>query len=178
LNKFIVLYKSKYGAAKRYALWLAEALGCPAIETKQAKISDVEQFDTIILGGGIYAGGIAGISFLKKNYERLKNKSLLVYAVGASPFSEDGVAQLRNRHFRGDLQKIPLFYLRGAWNETKMSWSDRTLCAILKKSIAKKTPQDYAPWEKALMDAIGTDCDWTDKESLAPIIGAVSHKYT
>ena len=59
--KGIILYTSKYGATKRYAEWLAEETGFDLIETKKAKISDVKQYDTIILCGGIYASGIAGL---------------------------------------------------------------------------------------------------------------------
>ena len=62
--KGIILYTSKYGATKRYAEWLKEATGFDCLETKNTKIKDVVQYDSIILGGGIYASGIAGLSFL------------------------------------------------------------------------------------------------------------------
>ena len=57
----IILYQSKYGATKKYAKWLSEETGFPCTEIKQAKISDVQRYDAIILGGGIYASGIAGL---------------------------------------------------------------------------------------------------------------------
>ena len=57
--KGIILYTSKYGATKRYADWLAAESGFDCIETKNAKIEDVIQYDAIILGGGIYASGIS-----------------------------------------------------------------------------------------------------------------------
>ena len=56
----VILYQSKYGAAKRYADWLSEATGFPCIETKTADIHEIAKYDTIILGGGIYASGISG----------------------------------------------------------------------------------------------------------------------
>ena len=56
--KGIILYQSKYGATQKYAQWLSEETGFPCIETKRAQISDVRQYDTIILGGGIYASEI------------------------------------------------------------------------------------------------------------------------
>ncbi len=43
MSKAIVLYQSKYGAAKKYALWLAEELGCDLLETKQAMILTVRK---------------------------------------------------------------------------------------------------------------------------------------
>lgn len=85
LANVLVMYQSKYGATKKYAEWLAEKLSCDLIKTKDANINKVIKYDTIILGGGIYASGIAGISFLKKNYTKLKDKKIVVFAVGASP---------------------------------------------------------------------------------------------
>ena len=61
----IILYQSKYGATKKYADWLSEATQFPCVETKKANIAQVKAYDVIILGGGIYASGIAGLSFLK-----------------------------------------------------------------------------------------------------------------
>ena len=48
----IILYQSKYGATKKYAQWLSEKTGFPCVGTKQASISDVREYDTILLGGG------------------------------------------------------------------------------------------------------------------------------
>ena len=63
-----------------------------------------------------------------------------------------------------------MFYCRGAWNEDVMSWKDRTLCNMLKKVVAKKDPATYEPWEAALMQAIGSNFDWTDKQNIKQII--------
>ena len=42
----IILYQSKYGATKKYAQWLSEKTGFPCVETKQARLSDVREYDT------------------------------------------------------------------------------------------------------------------------------------
>ena len=34
----------------------------------------------------------------------------------------------------------------------------------------KKNPEEYEPWEKALMCAVGQKCDWTDRAYLNPIL--------
>ena len=65
MNKIVVMYQSKYGATKKYAEWLSKELSCDIFETKKAKVEGVLTYDTIVLGGGIYASGIAGISFLR-----------------------------------------------------------------------------------------------------------------
>ncbi|SDK11600.1 flavodoxin domain-containing protein [Natronincola ferrireducens] len=176
MSSTIVIYQSKYGATKKYAEWLVEELSCDLIETKKATIQQIEKYDTVILGGGIYATGIAGISFLKKHQERLKGKKIIVFAVGASPYDKKAMAVLKERNFKTGLAHIPCFYCRGAWNEEIMSWKDRTLCNMLKKVVEKKDPATYEPWEAALMEAIGSKCDWTKKENLKPIIEFIQAK--
>lgn len=170
MSSRVVIYQSKYGATKKYAEWLAEELSCDLVETKKVTIEQIEKYDVVILGGGIYATGIAGISFLKKHHERLKNKKIIVFAVGASPYDEKAMIVLKERNFNAEFSHIPCFYCRGAWNEESMSWKDRTLCNLLKKAVAKKDLATYEPWETALMQAIGSNYDWTDKENIKQIV--------
>lgn len=170
MSRGIILYQSKYGATKKYADWLVEATGFDCVETKNAKVANLQNFDVIILGGGVYASGIAGLQFIKKNISPLKNKKIVVFAVGASPYDEKAIMQIRELHFKNELCDIPLFYCRGAWDEAKMKFADRTLCKILQKAVAKQNPEEYEPWQNALMCAAGEKCDWTDKSNLEPLL--------
>ena len=170
MDRIVVMYQSKYGATKKYAHWLSEELCSDLVETKKAAIEEIEKYDVVILGGGIYATGIAGISFLKKHYDKLKGKKVVVFAVGASPYNEKAVEEIKQRNVKGELSQIPCFYCRGAWNEADMSWKDRTLCNMLKKAVSKKDSADYEPWEAALMESVGSNNDWTDKENIIPIL--------
>lgn len=170
MKKGIILYKSKYGATKKYAEWLKEETDFDCVETKNADIKKVKEYGTIIIGGGIYASGIAGLSFLKKNYVELKNKRVAVFCVGASPYEEEVFNQIVEHNFGDDLKEIPCFYCRGAWDEDAMTFRDRTLCKMLQKSVSKKDPSTYQIWEEALISAFGQKCDWTDKDYLKPII--------
>lgn len=170
MEKGIILYQSKYGATKKYAEWLKEATQFECTETKKADIKKVQEYDVIILGGGIYASGIAGLSFLKKNIRYLKDKKIVVFCVGASPYDEDAFAEVYKHNFRDDLKDLACFYCRGAWNEEELSLTDRTLCRMLQKAVAKQDPSAYEPWQKALMCAVGQKCDWTDRKYIEPIL--------
>lgn len=173
MSKGIILYQSKYGATRKYAQWLQEATGYDCMLTKEADVRQLAGYDTIILGGGVYASGIAGLSFLKKNIDRLNSKKLAVFCVGASPYDEDAFQQIRKLHFKDKLSGVPLYYCRGKWDEEAMSFKDRTLCRMLQKAIAKKDPDTYEPWQKALMCAVGQKCDWTEKCYLEPLLAFV-----
>ena len=97
------------------------------MEIKKTDIKDLAKYDIVILAGGIYASGIAGLTFLKKHIKQMENKRIAVFCVGASPFDEQAFKQIYEHNFSGNLSNIPCFYGRGAWNEEKMSFADRTM---------------------------------------------------
>ena len=171
--KGIILYQSKYGATKKYAQWLSEETGFPCVETRRMKNGDVRKYDTILLGGGIYASGIAGLSFLRKNIRDLQGKRVIVFCVGASPYEEKAFQEIVAHNMKDELSDIPCYYCRGAWDMEAMSMVDRNLCGLLRKAVSKKDPKDYALWERALMAAGEDKCDWTDQKYLQPILMAL-----
>ncbi|MBR2993320.1 MAG: flavodoxin [Clostridiales bacterium] len=169
--KGIIIYKSKYGAAKKYAEWISEATGFPCVTTKEADMNKVSECDVVIVGGGVYASGISCISFLKKNIGKLKGKKVLVYTCAASPYDKKFYDALIDMNMKDELKGIPVFYCRGAFDLKAMTFADRTLCKMLRKAVAKKDPKDWELWESALMECKEDEgCDWTDKAYIEPII--------
>ena len=168
--KGIILYQSKYGSTKKYAHWLSEATGFEMMETKKERIKDISTYDTIVMGGGIYASGIAGLGFLKNNIKALGGKRIILFCVGASPYEEKAMSEIRKRNLKDELSLIPLFYCRGAWDKESMNPIDRNLCSLLKKMVAKKDTKDYEVWEEALMSTGDEKSDWCDKKYLEPIL--------
>lgn len=170
MNKGLIVYQSKYGATKKYVDMLREELSCNVCETVGCGKLALEEYDWIILAGGIYAGGIAGLNRLVKGYRRPPHQRFAVFCVGASPFDEKALAEIKSRNLRGDFRDVPVFYGRGAWDESKMSWRDRTLCGLLRKAVAKKDSASGEPWMDALLLSAGKACDWTDKSYLLPLV--------
>ena len=74
MSKGIIIYQSKYGSTKKYVQWLQEATGFDAIEVKKAKADIMNDYNTVVLCGAVYASGIAGISYLRKNKNALAGK--------------------------------------------------------------------------------------------------------
>lgn len=170
MGKGLVIYKSKYGATKKYADMLKEELSCDVCESRDHQTVKLESYDWIIFAGGIYASGISGLEVLRKNYKLFKNRKVAIFCVGASPFDEKAFAEVKVHNLKKDLKDIPIFYGRGAWDEDKMSWKDRTLCKMLQKAIAKRDTDSCEPWMKALLSATGQTCDWTDRKYLLPLL--------
>lgn len=169
----IILYRSKYGATRRYAGWLAEETGFPCVDVRKTDIREVRRHEVIVFGGAIYASGISGLSFLRRHIDDLRGRKVIAFCCGASPYEESAFRQIRERNMTGPLSDVPLYYCRGAWDMAAMSFMDRTLCTLLRNSVAKKAPADYEPWEKALMEAGDGSCDWTDRAYLTPILEAI-----
>lgn len=169
-EKGIIIYQSKYGATEKYAGWLREMTGFACVQASKAALDEVARYHVVVFCGGIYASGIAGLSFLKKNIGSLKGRKMAIFCVGASPYEEHAIQEIKSRNLKGELQKIPVFYGRGAWDESKMKFIDRNLCRLVQKSVAKKDPSTYEPWMNALMSAVGQSCDWTDKKYLSPLL--------
>ena len=168
--KGIVIYKSKYGSTRKYAEWIRESTGFDMAEADKIKPDELSKYDTVIFGGGIYAGGIAGIAFLKKNISRLQGKTIVAYCCGASPYDEDFMKALKERNMPGELSSIPLFYCRGGCDIANLHFADKTLCKMLVKAVSKKDPAKREIWETALVEASESARDWSDKAYITPIL--------
>ena len=93
MSKGIIIYQSKYGSTKKYVQWLQEATGFDAIEVKKAKADIMNDYNTVVLCGAVYASGIAGISYLRNNKNALAGKRTAVFCVGASPYDEKALKE-------------------------------------------------------------------------------------
>lgn len=172
----IILCRSKYGASAKYAQWLSDETGFKVIDTKKADINDVAKFDTIILGGGIYASSIAGIAFLKKNISALKGKRIFVYCCGLAPHSDEVIGILKNKNLSGELSGIPLFYYRGSWNMDDLSFSDKAMMKLYIKMLEKKDPSELKEYDRPMLEVKDKKVDWTDKKNLEPLLGLIRAK--
>ena len=170
MGNILILYKSKYGATKKYVELLQAQLGCNAWDIDAYRGPGPETHDWVIFAGGIYASGIAGLNTLRKKFRGLDHKRTVIFCVGASPFDETAFAALKARNLKEDLKDIPMFYGRGAWDERSMTWKDRTLCRLLEKAVSKSDPSACEPWMRALLSAVGQSCDWTDPSYLTPLL--------
>lgn len=175
MNQTLVLYKSKYGASKTYAEILQKLLNdsgssCDVRPIDSCGDISFDDYGQIVFAGGIYASGIAGIRQFEKQCAGLHGKRLAVLCVGASPFDPKALEEIRSRCLSKDgLQDVPLFYARGAWDESRMTFKDRTLCSMLLKAVEKKDPAQCDPWMLELLQARGQVRDWTDESFLQPL---------
>lgn len=169
-KKILVLYKSKYGATARYAAMIKEALPCDVFEIEKYNFADAGQYEIIVAAGGVYASGVSCMKYIRRNLQTLADSKIAIFAVGASPFNEKAFQALREYNLKNVPFEIPMFYGRGAYDEERYGFIDRTLCRLLRKSLRKKDPAALEPWMEAFFEADGKSCDWTDRSYLEPLL--------
>ena len=156
--KTIVIYKTKYGSTKTYAEWIAEELGCEAVDAKNIKIEDLQEYDTIIYGGGLYAEVIAGVILITKNLDKLEGKKIIVYSTGITPlkYKEYYDKLVIEKNFKPEmLEKIKVFNFMGKMIIEELSPVHRAALKTLKQIMqAKKNPGEM---EKLLIELFGED---------------------
>jgi menaquinone-dependent protoporphyrinogen IX oxidase len=176
-QKIAVVYNSKYGSTKRYASWIASEVDADLFEDTTVKASDLYKYTTIVFGGSLHAVGIKGIKLITKNYEALKDKKLVVFAVGCSPgYSGDLVKVFDHNFPHIPKDKIHFFYLRGAFNYNNLSAADKLLMNTLKAKIKLKKEEGMSKDAAELLAYYDHPADWTDKNNVNPIIGCIKTK--
>lgn len=171
MSKIAVVYTSKYGSARRYAKWIAEETGATVFDAKRCKVSDLKDFDTIVYGGGIHAGGIEGIDFLKKNFSKLSGKKIICYAVGLRVDGDDVRQQCRDINFVKKMADIPCYFFHGAYNPAQVKGIDKVLMKIVKHMVVKKKDKDEE--DEKLLKAITDGGNFASKDQIAPLVEAL-----
>ncbi len=169
--KAIVIYKSKYGSTKNYAHWIAEELSCEAVDAKNVKVEDLECYDTIIYGGGLYAEVIAGVTLITKNTEKLKDKKVIVYTTGITPMDcRDYYDKLVvEKNFKKGVPKnVRVFNFLGKMVVSELSLVHRTAIKSLKKLMSGK--ENPTEMEKLLIDLCDCDGDYTDRNAIGELV--------
>lgn len=167
----IVVYKSKYGSTKQYAQWIAEKLGCEAVDSKNVKIDELLNFDSIIYGGGLYAEVIAGVTLITKNIDKLRDKKIAVFTTGLTPIDcrEYYDKMVIEKNFKNGLpDNVKVFNYLGKMITEELSFAHRAAIKTLKKIMsAKENPTDM---EKLLIELCDSSGDYSDREAIEELI--------
>jgi len=111
---------------------------------------------------------------IKKNYAQLKNKKIIVVAVGATLKKEIAIAEVKGSNFTPEMQnRVPLYLLRGGFNYKKMNLLDKTLMYLLVKSLKFKKKEELDDDSKGMIATYGRVVDFTNRKAIVPIINAI-----
>lgn len=167
----IVVYKSKYGSTENYAKWIAKELECEAVDVKNVKINELEKYDKIVYGGGLYAEMIAGITIISKNLDKLKDKKIAVFTTGLTPLDcrEYYDNMVAPKNFKGGVpQNVKIFNFMGKMILEELTPVHKAAIVTLKKIMsAKKNPTEM---EKLLIDLCDNSGDFSDKNAIKELV--------
>jgi len=161
MMKIAVVYKSKYGATKQYAEWIAKELDCSIFEYSDIK-PEKRDYDLIIYGGSLFAGMISGVGLAKKC------KNAIVFTVGLTDPNQKYLDEVIKNNSLGALQ---FFYFRGALDDSILSFPHKLGMKILRGMLGKK--KEKTENEKVLLDSAGKPVSFMNKDSIKPLIDYV-----
>lgn len=175
MSQPVVVYQSKYGATQKYAEWIAGELNCDIIDRKSVKLSDLERYDTIIYGGGLYAGGINGVDLITKNFDQLLSKNLVLFTCGlADPLDKQNIDHIKKSLEKAFtiqmLERMKVFHFRGAIDYSRLGPVHKAMMAMLHQMTLKKDSDSLRNGDREMLATYGKAVDFTDKTTIFPLI--------
>lgn len=172
----IVIYKSKYGSTMQYAKWIAEELGCECFDAKNVKAEDLQKYDAIVYGGGLYAEVINGVHLITKNFELLKDKKVAIFTTGITPLDcrEYYDNEVIEKNFKNGIpENVKIFNYLGKMILSELTLVHRTALKTLKKIMSSK--ENPTEMEKLLVELCDADGDFSDKEEIKDLIDYIKN---
>jgi menaquinone-dependent protoporphyrinogen IX oxidase len=169
----VIIYGSKYGAARKYAKRLGELTN---IEIKNFKyVQNINIYETIIYIGALYAVGVLGLEKTFKKIKDINRKKIIIATVGLSdPNNPENIKNIHlgiQKQISEELFESAHFYhLRGGIDYKNLSLKHKIMMKLLYLK-AKKTPKsERSPETNDFVNTYNTKVDFIDYKNLRPII--------
>ena len=139
--KTLVVYTSQTGFTKRYAEWIAEKSQADIFTLKDVQKKTetfFNEYDAIIYAGWCMASKVVKLEWFLEKANNLKDKKLVVVAVGASP-NEAPETSVAMNNLLSDEQKqyVKVFYCQGGINYGKMKFPFKFAMKMFSNSLKK-----------------------------------------
>jgi menaquinone-dependent protoporphyrinogen IX oxidase len=172
----IIIYGSQYGTTKQYGDELSKKTGIKAV--KYSDVNDINQYDTIIYLGALYAGSVLGMKKTLKKIEDAKSKKIIIATVGlADPSDENNMDNIRE----GIKKQLPddvysnatVYFLWGGIDYSKLSLKHKTMMAFVHKKSEGLKEEERTAEIKAIIETYGKKVSYVDFDTLNPIINEI-----
>lgn len=167
MEKIVLYYKSKCGATKKYAEYISSILNCEMKDAISATDEEIDEYDTIIYGGGVYAGAIIGSNFLNNHQHVLKNKKVIVFAVGITEYDEFTSSEplFRKNIPQSLFNEIYTFNFFGSLDYKKLKFMEKFLFKSMLNNIKNKASYLKTPTDNIIIKYWKKGIDLVDFES-------------
>ena len=173
----IIIYGSNYGTTKQYAEELSKRTNIKVISFKKVN-QQINDYDNIIYLGGLYAGGVLGMSKTLKKLNNISNKKIIIATVGLSdPTDEVNKNNIRNNmksHIPKEVfEKAKIFHLRGGIDYSKLNFGHKTMLRLLYNSIKNLSEEKQTAEDKAMIETYNKKVNFVNFSSLNAIMNEI-----
>ena len=172
----IIIYGSNYGTTEQYAKELSKRTNIEAISFEN--VQEINKYDKIIYIGGLYAGGVLGMSKTLRKLTNIQNKTIILVTVGlADPTDEKNINNIRNnikvQISKEIYDKAKIFHLRGGIDYSKLKFFHKTMMKMLYNAV-KNIPQEKLSAEnKAMIETYNKKVNFVSFSDLDKIISEI-----
>ena len=172
----IIIYGSHYGTTKQYAKELSRRTNIEAISFKNVK--EINDYDNITYLGGLYAGGVLGMSKTIKKLNNTVNKKIIIVTVGLSdPMDEVNKNNIRNnikkQVSKEIFEKAKIFHLRGGIDYSKLNFKHKTMMKLLYNAVKNLPKEKQTAEDRAMIETYNQKVNFVDFSSLDKIINEI-----
>ena len=173
----IIVYGSHYGTTKQYAEELSKRTNIKAISFKKIN-QQINDYDNIIYLGGLYAGGVLGMSKTLKKLNNISNKKIIIATVGLSdPTDEVNKNNIRNniknQITKEVFEKAKIFHLRGRIDYSELNFAHKTMMKLLYNAVKSLPEEKQSAEDRAVIETYNKKVNFIDFSSLDKIITEV-----
>lgn len=172
----IIIYGSNYGTTEQYAKELSKRTNIEAISFEN--VQEINKYDKIIYIGGLYAGGVLGMSKTLRKLTNIQNKTIILATVGlADSTDEKNITNIRNnikvQISKEIYDKAKIFHLRGGIDYSKLKFFHKTMMKMLYNAV-KNIPQEKLSSEnKAMIETYNKKVNFVNFSDLDKIISEI-----
>ena len=172
----IIIYGSHYGTTKQYAEELSRRTNIEVISFEN--VEEINDYDNIIYLGGLYAGGVLGMSKTIKKLNNISNKKIIIATVGLSdPTDEINKNNIRN-NIKSQIpkeifEKAKIFHLRGGIDYSKLNFAHKTMMKLLYNAVKNLPEEKQTAENRAMIETYNKKVDFIDFSSLDKIINEI-----
>ena len=172
----IIIYGSQYGTTKQYAQELSKRTGIPAEE--YGNVQDINQYDTIIYLGALYAGSVLGMKKTLNKLEDCANKKIIIATVGLADPNDNQNTNTIMQRIKKQLPEdvynhVSIYFLRGGIDYSILNFKHKTMMGFVYRKAKKLKEEEKTAEVKAILETYGMKVNFIDFDSLNPIINEI-----
>lgn len=169
----IIIYGSCYGTARQYAERLSKKTN---ISVKSYKdISLLDDYNTIIYVGALYAGGVLGMKETFSKMTAVQGKHIVIVTVGlADPTDTKNIENIRNSMQRqlspSVFKHAHIYHLRGGIDYSRLSLKHKTMMWMVYMKSRKIPEEERTAEIRAMIETYNKQVNFVDFNSLESIL--------